>query len=92
MNIYLRVSLLILLSTECVFVCVCDNSSEGYQKPCHLCQTYSKLDAMLHKIHSKMLLVLRYQGSTSGGLSNLKVKQRIREVEKKLIINIGGSS
>ena len=35
----------------------CDIKSEYKQKPCDLCQTYTELDALLHKAHSKVLLL-----------------------------------
>ena len=57
-----------------VFVCVHDIKSECQQNPCYLFQIYIKLDALLHKAHSKMLLVLRYQGSTKVRLSYHQVK------------------
>ena len=50
-----------------VCVYVCDIESEKQQKPCHSCQTFSIFDAMLHKTHNKVLLVLRYQGPTNLG-------------------------
>ena len=33
-------------------VCVCDIKSECHRKLCHLCQTESKRDPLLHKTHS----------------------------------------
>ena len=33
---------------------------------CHLCQTFSKFNPLLHKIYSKVLLVLRYQDRNLG--------------------------
>ena len=46
----------------CVFVCVISNQSTS-KKPHHV-SGISKLDALLHKTHMKVLLVLRNQGST----------------------------
>ena len=43
----------------CVFVCVISNKSTN-KKP-HV-SDLSKLDTLLYKTHSKVLLVLRYQG------------------------------
>ena len=53
------------LSCECFPVC--DIKSDYQQQPRHPCQTFSKFDALLQKTHSKVLLVLTYQGSTSLG-------------------------
>ena len=44
-----------------VFVCVCDIKSGYKQKP-HYVSDLSRLDVSLRKIHSKIFLVLRYQG------------------------------
>ena len=65
--IHLCVSLLVPVCAEYVFVCECDIKSECWQQPFHLCETYCKLDVLLHKMHNKVLLVLRYQFSTSEG-------------------------
>ena len=68
-NIYLCVSPWVPACAVCVFVRVCDIKSECLQKPwpCHLWKNYDKLDALLHKTYVKVLLVLRYQHSTSAG-------------------------
>ena len=65
-NMYLRfcVSLLVTVS---VLVCVYYVKSEHRQKPCYSSQPFSKFDSLFHKTHSKVLPVLRYQGSTSLG-------------------------
>ena len=42
--------------------------SESKQKPCHWCQSYSKLDTLLHKTQRRVFLLLKYQGSSSVGL------------------------
>ena len=64
-HIYMGVSLYWPLSVFCVFVCLClcviSNQSTS-KKPYVL--DLSKHDALLHKTHSKVLLVLRYQGLT----------------------------
>ena len=44
------------------------SNQSNSRKPCHPFQIFSKFDALLHNTHSKVLLVLRYQGSTSLGL------------------------
>ena len=46
----------------CVYVVTMSNQSTS-EKP-HYVSDPSKLDALLHKIHSKVVLVLRYQGLT----------------------------
>ena len=46
----------------CVFVCVISNQSTS--KNPHYVSDLSKRDAVLHKTHIRVLLVLRYQGST----------------------------
>ena len=60
------VSVYWLLSVLCVFMCVrarvCDIKS-GYQQKKHV-SDLSKLDVLLLKLHIKVLLVLRCQGST----------------------------
>ena len=54
------------LSVLCVFVCVCvrEISNQSTSKKPHYVSDLSKLDALLHKTQIKVLLVLRYQGST----------------------------
>ena len=51
----------------CVCVCVCVRacviSNQSTSKKPHL-SDLSKLDALLHKIHIKVFLLLRYQGLT----------------------------
>ena len=37
------------LVSVCLFACVCNIKSDCQQKPCLLCQTQSKLGALLHK-------------------------------------------
>lgn len=64
------------------FVCVCVCNVKSSQKPCHLCQTCSKLYVLLHKIYSKVLLVLRCKGLTGLCPSYYQVKQH-RGVGKK---------
>ena len=51
----------------CVSLLVCMIKVKMLAKPISLCQTYNKFDAFLHKTHSKVYLVLRYQGSTNVG-------------------------
>ena len=63
--IYMCVSLVVPMCP--VSVCACDIKSEYKQKQCQLRQTFSKFDSLLYKTHSKVLMVLRYQGSTSLG-------------------------
>ena len=46
-------------------MCVCDiKSNESTSKKPHYVSDLSKLDALLHKTHSKVNLVIWYQGST----------------------------
>ena len=47
----------------CVFVCVCYQIRAPPKKP-HYVSELSKLDALLPKIHIKILLVLKFQGWT----------------------------
>ena len=58
----------------CVYLFVCMISNQCWQKLCHLSQTCSKLDTLLCKTHSKVLLVLRYQALTSVSLSYHQLK------------------
>ena len=58
-HIYLYGRVSLLARVFCVFVCV-------FAKE-HIFSDLSTLDALLHKAHSKVLLVIRYQGSTNGG-------------------------
>ena len=63
---YIFVSVISIMAHLCsMCVCVCDFESEHQQKPCHSCQIFSKFDDLLHKLHSKVLLVLQCQGSKS---------------------------
>ena len=39
-------------------VCLYDIKLQYWQKPCHLCQTFSKVEPLMHITHSKVLLVL----------------------------------
>ena len=67
-NIYLNGLVKLLLPRFvflCVFLCVCDIMPEYQQNP-HVSDS-SKLDALLHKTHSKILLVLRFNGVTCVG-------------------------
>ena len=63
-NIYLCgcISVLAHECTVCVFVCVISNQSTS--KKLHHVSDISRLDALLHKTHIKVLLALRKQGST----------------------------
>ena len=67
-NIYLDmcVSLLVIACVLCIFVSVYGIVSV-LSKTMLSVENFSKFDALLHKTHSKVLLVLRYQGSTSLG-------------------------
>ena len=60
---------------SCVIFSVGDNKLEYQQKPCHPCQTFSNFDDLLHNRHTKMLLILRYQGTTSLVHNIIKEKQ-----------------
>ena len=64
-NIYLYgcVSLLVLECAVyvCVYVCIISNQSTS-KKPCYV-SDLNKFNALLYKTHSKLVLVLRYQGS-----------------------------
>ena len=63
--IYMDVSVYCLLGVLCVFVCVvCVISTQSTSKKPHYVSDLSKLDLLLHKAHSKVLLVLRYQELT----------------------------
>ena len=46
----------------CVYVCVISNESAS-KRP-HYVSDLGKSDALLHRTHIKVVLVLRYQGST----------------------------
>ena len=62
----------------CVF-CVCIWLCVWYQsvgKSHVICQTYSKLDALLHKTHSKVLPALRCQGSISVSLHTFSQRNK----------------
>ena len=59
---YVCVCVCLFVSLLVMFVSMCDVKSQNYQKPCHPCQTFSELNVLL-----KVLLVLRYQGSTGLG-------------------------
>ena len=48
-------------------ICVCNIKSKYKQKPCDTCQSFSKFNALSHKTHNKVLLVLKYQGLTRLG-------------------------
>ena len=50
-----------------VCVCVCVISNQSTSKNPYYVSNHSKLDTLLHKTHIKVLLVLRYQGSTCVG-------------------------
>ena len=63
-KIYLCVILLVPVCTMSVFVCVMPSQSAS-KSHVNCVKTYSKCDALLHKIHSKVLLVL--QGLTDVG-------------------------
>ena len=65
-NIYLYrcVSLLVPECVVCVGLCVCVLLSQSTGRKSHYVSDLSKLDALLHKTHIKVFLVLRYQGST----------------------------
>ena len=53
-----------LLSVLCIFVCVCMISNQSTSKKPDYVSDLSKFDALLHRTHIKIILVLRYQGST----------------------------
>ena len=65
-NIYLYgcVGLLAPESAVCLCVCMCVISSQSTSKKQYYVSDLSKLDALLHKTHSRVLLVLRYRGLT----------------------------
>ena len=65
--IYECVSLLAPECDVCLCVCVCGvfvcvTSNQSTSKKTHYVSDLSKVDALLCKIHSKVFLVLRYQG------------------------------
>ena len=62
-SVYWPMCVLCVFVHMCVFVCVCDTKSEYQPKP-HYVSDLSKPDASLYKIHTKVLLVLRFQGLT----------------------------
>ena len=45
---------------SCVYLCLCNIKSEQLQKPHQQYPTLCKLDGLLHRIYSKVLLVLTY--------------------------------
>ena len=58
-SVYLYVSVNILVSACPVCVCLCLwYQIRVNQKPFHLCQTCSKFNSLMHKTHTKVLLVL----------------------------------
>ena len=59
-SVYWPLSVLCAFVYVCVCLCVCDIKSE-YQKKIQVLDL-SKLDALLHKTHIKVLVVLTYQG------------------------------
>ena len=61
-SIYMGVSVYCPECTVCLCFCVISNQSTS-TKP-HYVPDLSKLDNLLHKTHTKVLLVLRYPGST----------------------------
>ena len=62
-EVYWPLSMLCVCVCVRVCVCVCVISNESTSKKPHV-SDFNKLDALLHKTHIKVLLVLRYQGST----------------------------
>ena len=60
------VSLLVIVCVLCIFVSVYGIVSV-LSKTMLSVENFSKFDALLHKTHNKVLLVLRYQGSASLG-------------------------
>ena len=60
-NFYECVSLLAPESVMCLCVCLRVRSNQNAIKKPHCVSDLSKLDALLHKTHIKVILVLRYQ-------------------------------
>ena len=64
---YMGVSVYWSLSVQCIFslrVCVCVISNQSTSEKLHYVLDLNKIYALLYKTLSKVVLVLRFQGST----------------------------
>ena len=59
---YIFICVSVYWSLLCLWLYVCVNSDQSTCKSHVMCQTLNKLDVLLHKTISKVLLVLKYQG------------------------------
>ena len=73
-DLYECVSLLTPECAVCLCLCVCVISNQSTSKKLHYVSDLGKLDTLLNKTQSKVLLVQRYQGSTCVDIQYHQVK------------------
>ena len=56
--IFIYICIFIYIYTLCISGYDCDIKSKCWLKPCHLCETFSKLNTLLHKPHILVAMVL----------------------------------